>query len=99
MSTSEVVTPSTEPFGKIRLSEKDVLDTDSTKTIVSLRNIHKTYLLGVEGVPALRGVSVSISRGEFVCIYGTSGGGMSKIHISLQICGSFFFFFLKKNFK
>ena len=44
-------------------------------TIIELENIQKTYLLGVEGVPALRGVSVKITRGEFIIIYGTSGGG------------------------
>ncbi len=38
-------------------------------------NVHKSYLLGVEAVPALRGVSLSIRRGEFVCLFGTSGGG------------------------
>lgn len=45
------------------------------KPIIYCHNLHKTYLLGVEGVPALRGVSLSIERGEFVVILGTSGGG------------------------
>ena len=43
--------------------------------IVVCNNIHKTYLLGLEGVPALRGVSLSIDRGEFIMILGSSGGG------------------------
>lgn len=47
--------------------------------IVDLNNVHKTYLLGVEGVPALRGVSLSIARGEFVCVFGTSGGGKTSL--------------------
>src|SRR3989338_9084438 len=46
--------------------------------IVSMTNVHKTYLLGVEGVPALRGVTLGIRRGEFVCVYGTSGGGKTS---------------------
>jgi len=53
--------------------------------IISLKNVHKTYLLGVEGVPALRGVSLSIKRGEFVCIFGTSGGGKTTM---LNIIGT-----------
>lgn len=53
--------------------------------MVVLNNIHKTYLLGVEGVPALRGVTLSIRRGEFICIYGTSGGGKTSL---LNIIGT-----------
>lgn len=47
--------------------------------IVELDNIHKTYLLGIEGVPALRGVSLKIHQGEWVVIYGTSGGGKTTM--------------------
>jgi putative ABC transport system ATP-binding protein len=53
--------------------------------IISLNNIHKTYLLGVEGVPALRGVSLSVRRGEFLVIFGTSGGGKTSL---LNIMGT-----------
>ena len=35
------------------------VDKDSRDVIVELENIQKTYLLGIEGVPALRGVSKS----------------------------------------
>jgi hypothetical protein len=34
--------------------------------VVSVKNVHKTYLLGVEGVPALRGVSLDIKRCRFL---------------------------------
>jgi putative ABC transport system ATP-binding protein len=41
--------------------------------------------LGVEGVPALRGVSLTIKRGEFVVIFGLSGGGKTTL---LNIIGT-----------
>ena len=41
--------------------------------------MHKTYLLGLEGVQALRGVTVTIRKGEFACILGTSGGGKTTM--------------------
>eukprot|EP01097_Dermamoeba_algensis_P000429 TRINITY_DN1148_c0_g1_i4.p1 TRINITY_DN1148_c0_g1~~TRINITY_DN1148_c0_g1_i4.p1 ORF type:complete len:314 (-),score=64.35 TRINITY_DN1148_c0_g1_i4:493-1434(-) len=59
-------------------------DRDNSE-VIKLNNIHKTYLLGIEGVPALRGVSMSVRRGEFVCIYGTSGGGKTSM---LNIIGT-----------
>lgn len=40
-------------FGDIRLKETDVLH-EEADVIVSMKNVHKTYLLGVEGIPALR---------------------------------------------
>ena len=46
--------------------------------IVQASNIQKTYMLGIEGVAALRGVSLVVKRGEFVCICGTSGGGKTR---------------------
>ena len=51
------------------------VDAATAPPIVSAHNLHKTYLLGVEGVPALRGVNLNIAPGEFIMILGTSGGG------------------------
>jgi putative ABC transport system ATP-binding protein len=48
-------------------------DVDVADVVIDAKNIHKTYLLGVEGVPALRGVSLKVARGEFIVILGKSG--------------------------
>eukprot|EP01090_Pellita_catalonica_P002512 TRINITY_DN12089_c0_g1_i2.p1 TRINITY_DN12089_c0_g1~~TRINITY_DN12089_c0_g1_i2.p1 ORF type:complete len:311 (+),score=40.34 TRINITY_DN12089_c0_g1_i2:26-958(+) len=67
------------------LIELDEHEREDDAIIISMKNIHKTYLLGVEGVPALRGVSLSVRRGEFLVIFGTSGGGKTSL---LNIMGT-----------
>lgn len=57
----------------------------ATRPVVTMRNVHKTYLLGIEGVAALRGVTLDIQRGEFIVILGKSGGGKTTM---LNILGT-----------
>jgi len=48
-------------------------------TIVELQDVKKTYLLGKVQVEAVKGVSFSIEKGDFVSIAGPSGSGKSTI--------------------
>lgn len=59
--------------------------TSADEYVIDIENVHKTYLLGLEGVAALRGVSVKVKRKEFVCVFGTSGGGKTTF---LNIIGT-----------
>lgn len=50
-----------------------------TKTIISIKNVWKTYKMGQVKVHALRGVNLEIKKGEFVAITGPSGSGKSTL--------------------
>jgi len=49
------------------------------KPIISVDNVHKSYLMGKEAVLALRGVSLDIEPGDFVCLMGPSGSGKTTL--------------------
>jgi len=68
-----------------KLNSLENKDNELVPEAVSLRNIHKTYLIGIEGIPALRGVSLKVKKGEFLTIFGTSGGGKTTM---LNIIGT-----------
>jgi len=48
-------------------------------TLVSIRNLHKTYRRGPETVDVLHGIDLDIEKGDFVALMGPSGSGKTTL--------------------
>jgi len=47
--------------------------------LIVVENLHKTYLLGTTAVAALRGIDLTIDKGDFIDIMGPSGSGKTTL--------------------
>jgi len=50
-----------------------------SRAVIEIENLRRVYQLGQTRVPALRGVTLTIPRGQFVAVTGPSGSGKSTL--------------------
>jgi lipoprotein-releasing system ATP-binding protein len=54
-------------------------DRPSPETLVDARNLHKRYELAARSLEVLRGVGLTVARGDFLALRGASGAGKSTL--------------------
>jgi putative ABC transport system ATP-binding protein len=66
-------------FAKPNRSGAEVASVDAGRRLIELRDIKKTYKTEAGNFQALKGINLTIDRGEFVGIVGKSGSGKSTL--------------------
>ena len=70
----------TEPFRKKTVCKIECfIDLGIVLTTLKISNLHKIYKKGHIMIPALRGIDLTVKRGEFLGIVGRSGSGKSTL--------------------
>ncbi len=55
------------------------LKMQDTEKVITCRNLSKTFKIGTQEVPVLRGIDLDVMRGERMAIVGASGSGKSTL--------------------
>ena len=73
MSDATLVSPEESVIQPEPVTPHDV------NSLISMRDLWKTYQMGAEQVHALHGVSFDVMKGEYIAIIGPSGSGKSSL--------------------